>query len=222
MTALRQTLTAALLLIPAIALCLYALPHFRDGVAVDEAIPVPNHMIAQIAMPKPAYVDAVIALRQASPRDGDAAIAQAEAALHAGAMPFSQVPVLTQGLTQEPASARGWLLLSEVWASIDQKKAAQAMAQALLLAPHDYWLIGPRAKQAAFLWSYLDTDTQALALQEARMLWEEPILRGQLQPLLSTPEGVRLATRAFAGQPDEIRAMNRWLSAQARQQAVPQ
>ena len=219
MNALRQSLTAALMLIPALVLCVYAIPHFMNGVAVDGAIPVPNYMIAQIAMPKPAYVDAVMALRQASPRDGYAAIARAEAALHAGAPPFSQAPVLAQGLTQEPASARGWLLLSNVWASTtDKKKAAQALAQALLLAPHEYWLIGLRARQAAFLWPYLDADTQALALEQARMLWEEPILRGQLQPLLSSPEGVRLVARAFAGQPDEIREMNRFLSAQARQQ----
>lgn len=220
MTLLRQSLTAVLLLIPAVALGIYATPHFLDGVARDGAIPVPNRMIAQIAMPKAAYVDAVMALREASPRDGDAAIARAEAALHAGAPPFSQVPVLTLGLSQEPASARGWLLLSNAWATTtDKKKAAQALAQALVLAPHEYWLIGMRAKQAAFLWPYLDADTQALALEQARMLWEEPLLRGQLPLLLSTPEGGRLVTRAFAGQSDELREMNRWLSAQARQQA---
>ena len=208
------------MLIPAVALGIYATPHFLDGVARDGAIPVPNRMIAQIAMPKAAYVDAVMALREASPRDGDAAIARAEAALHAGAPPFSQVPVLTLGLSQEPASARGWLLLSNAWATTtDKKKAAQALAQALVLAPHEYWLIGMRAKQAAFLWPYLDADTQALALEQARMLWEEPLLRGQLPLLLSTPEGGRLVTRAFAGQSDELREMNRWLSAQARQQA---
>ena len=220
MNALRQSLTAALMLIPALMLGVYALPHFMDGVARDGAIPVPNYMIAQIAMPRAAYVDAVMALRQASPRDGDAAIARAEAALHAGAPPFSQVPVLTQGLSQEPASARGWLLLSNVWASTtDKKKAAQALAQALVLAPHEYWLIGARARQAALLWPYLDTDTQALALEQARMLWEEPLVRSQLPPLLSSREGARLVTRAFAGQPDELREMNRWLSAQARQQS---
>jgi hypothetical protein len=219
MTLLRQSLTAALLLIPAIVLCAYAAPHFLNGVAVDGTIPVPNYMIAQIAMPKAAYEDAVIALAQASPRDGSAAIARAEAALHAGAQPLSQAPILTQGLMQEPASARGWLLLSNVWAPADKRKAAQALAQALVLAPHDYWLIGARAKQAAILWPDLDADTQALALEQARMLWEEPILRSQLQPLLSSPEGVHLVARAFAGQPDEIREMNRWLSAQSVQQA---
>ena len=67
------------------------------------------------------------------------------------------------------------------------------------------------------LWPYLDADAQAQALEQTRMLWEEPLLRGQIRPLLFSSEGVSLVTRAFASQQDELRDMNRWLSLQRRQ-----
>ncbi|MGA7676570.1 MAG: hypothetical protein WCA78_16175 [Rhizomicrobium sp.] len=217
MNVFRQVATGILCLIPAIALGAFAVPHLLDGFAVDAAIPVPVYMIAQVPMPKAAYEDAVVALGRADPRDGDAAIARAEASLRSGAQPLSQVPTLTQGLTQVPASARGWTLLSEAWLATDKRNAARALGQALLLAPHEYWLVGPRALDAAMLWPYLDADAQAQALEQTRMLWEEPLLRGQIRPLLFSSEGVSLVTRAFASQQDELRDMNRWLSLQRRQ-----
>ena len=216
MDALRRIAGSVLLSLPALALGFFATAHFSDGLAVDAAIPVPVYMIAQIAMPKAAYEDAAAALARADARNGNAAIARAEAKLRSGASPAAQVPILTRGLLHEPASARGWTLLAEAWLPTDKKDAARALSQALVLAPHEYWLVEARAHDAALLWDHLDAETQASALEQTRMLWQEPVLRGQLRRLLFTREGVALAARAFAGRQDDLREMNRWLSTERR------
>ncbi len=220
MDALRRIVGSALLSLPALALGIFAAAHFSNGLALDAAIPVPVYMVAQIAMPKVAYEDAAAALARADGRDGAAAIARAEAELRSGASPIEQVPILTQGLRREPASARGWTLLSETLLPTDKKKAALALSQALVLAPREFWLVEARAHDAALLWDYLDAETRARALEQTRMLWEEPILRGQLRRLLLTPEGVTLAARAFTGRQDELREMNRFLSSERRRAAM--
>ena len=211
MNRLLQLVGSALLLLPALALGYAASAHFADGVAVDAAIPVPVYMIQQIAMPKVAYEDAAAALAKADARDGEAAVARAEASLHGGALRADAVALLVQGLTQEPASARGWTLLAESLEPADRKSAARALSQALVLAPRDYWLIGARAQDSGRLWPELDRDAQAQALEQTRTLWEVPELRGQLRHLLTSPKGVALVAKAFAGREDELRIMNRWL-----------
>jgi len=208
---------AALALVPAVLLCSLAVPHLRDGAAQDAAVPVPVYMIAQVAMPKVAYEDAAAALSRGSPRNGEAAIEQAEAVMRAGGPRAHAQAILVRGLSHDPASARGWTLLSEIALPTDRKAAARALSQALVLAPHDYWLVGARAQDAALLWSELEADSRSMALEQTRILWEEPPLRSQLLQLLRTPEGVALASRAFAGNEDEIRAMNRWLSRERRE-----
>ena len=220
MDASRRIVGSVLLSLPGLVLGFFAAAHFVDGLAVDAAIQVPIYMVAQIAMPKAAYEDAAAVLARADARDGTAAIAHAEARLHSGASPAAQVSILTQGLLQEPASARGWTLLSEVLLPTDKEGAARALSEALVLAPREYWLVESRAHDAALLWKYLDAETQTRALEQTRMLWEEPILRGQLRRLLLTQEGVDLAARAFAGRQDELREMNRWLSAERRRTAM--
>ncbi len=216
MDALHRIVGSILLSLPALVLGFFAAAHFSDGLAVDAAIPVPVYMVAQITMPKAAYESAAAALAHADPRNGTAAISRAEAGLHSGALPAGEVSILTYGLLQEPASARGWTLLSEAQLPTDKKSAARALSQALLLAPRDYWLAEARAHDAALLWDHLDTETQTRALEQTRMLWQEPVLRNQLRRLLLTQQGVDLVARAFVGRQDELRAMNRWLSAERR------
>jgi hypothetical protein len=213
--------SAAVSLVPALLLAFGAIPRVQDGLGTDAAIPVPSYMIAERAMPRAAYVDAIAALSSANPRNGDARIARAEAGLHAGAAPAQIVPEAEEGLASAPASARGWLVLSVAELPGNRRKAAQALSQALLLAPRDYWLVGPRAQMAAALWPEIDQDSRIAALAQARMLWEEPPLRSQLEPLLNSVAGVALARRAFAGRGDELRAMNRWLAEQRRRRAPP-
>lgn len=220
MHTLLRWFPSVLCFLPAAALAYLAFPHFLDGAALDAAIPVPNYMIAQIAMPKSAYAEAETALGRADPSDGEAQIERAEAALRAGATPGSQVPRLIRGVTLEPASARGWTLLAYAWAPADRVKAANALAMALELAPKDYWLAGMRSEAAAMLWPQLDPDAQASALAQMRLLWEEPLLRGRLRKLLTSKTGVALVTRAFSGQQDEVREMNRWLAVERRRHPI--
>jgi len=201
------------LFLPAIGLAWPAVPHFLDGRVWDAAIPVPNSMIAQIALPKAAYRSAAQALAGASRDDGEATILRAEAALRGGAKPGDEISRLEQGLRHQPASARGWTLLADALAETGQrKKAAAALSLALQLGPNDYWLAGMRARAATPLWDDLDADARASALAQVRLLWDEPLLHRELRPLLSTPDGVALAALAFQGRHDELRAMNRWLA----------
>lgn len=173
-------------------------------------------MIAQVPMPRTAYLDAAAALKRANPRDGEALIAAGEASLRSGMATRRAIPLLVEGLSHQPSYARGWLLLSQASLSSDHGMAVRALSQALVLGPRDYWLMGIRAQEAALLWRDLDPELQDMAFDQVRMLWQEPLLRGQLRQLLRSPEGVALAARAFAGRDEEVRDMNRWLAAERR------
>jgi hypothetical protein len=195
-------------LLPALGLAIGAWPHFQNGLAREAAIPVPSYMVARIAMPKVAYRSAVQALARADARDGDAHVARGEALMALGESPTAD---LTAGLRHAPASARGWTLLAEASMKTDRRQAARYLGQALLLAPYDYWLALPLAQDAAKLWPQMDGVARERAVAQARMLWSDLQMRRQFQFFASTPEGVQLAWRTFAYQPDELRAINRWL-----------
>ncbi len=217
-----RVFVAVLTAIPGVALALLALPHFEDGLARDAAIPVPIYMIRQIPMPAAAYHNAFKALSHTASADGEAQIAAAEAAIRSGQGGPAEILRLEQGIEDAPASPRGWLLLSEMLASRDRKRAAEALSQALVLAPYDFWLAGERAQDAAAQWDALDSETRAMALRQVQLLWDEESLRGYLPPLLSTPAGVALVIRAFADRPDDFRTFNRWLSRERRRTATEQ
>lgn len=199
-----------MLLAPGICLALFGAKHFVDGCSIDAAVPVPNYMVAGVNVPKAAYAAAAAALLNANPRNGFAEIARAEAMMRAGASSARVIPVLTEGLGVSPASARGWTLLAENTAVKQKHQAAEILAQALVLAPRDYWLAGMRARAAAFLWPDLNTDTRALAISQTRLLWHEEQLRPQFLALADSAEGAALITHSFPA--DDIRAINRWLA----------
>ncbi|MEI9886080.1 MAG: hypothetical protein WDN08_06185 [Rhizomicrobium sp.] len=206
---------------PALALGIGATPHFSDGLALDRALPVPSYMIAGTALPKGIYLGAVAALDGASPADGFAGAARAEAAMHADAPGASQIPLLEHALAAAPASPRTWLLLAQAQLQTDRAKAATALSQALILAPYDYWVAAGRTRYAALLWSDLDADARSRALGQVRLLWEEPQFHAQLLQLLTLPKVPKLVDRAFAGRRDERVELYRWASA-TRRRAPPQ
>lgn len=211
---LIRIVTGALLLVPGILLAVFGFAQFRDGLARDAAIPVPVYMVAQIPIPKAAYVSAVDELSRADPRDGQAMIAAAEARLHAGEPAARLAIALTEGVMHQPASARGWTLLSEALYPSQKNAAARAFSQALALAPREFWLVGMRVKDASSMWASLNTETQAAALTQTRLLWQEPSLHGQLKQLLQTDEGRALVARAFG--PEDVRSINRWYAREER------
>jgi hypothetical protein len=204
-----------LLLLPGAALAVLGTLGVIDGLAHDAAIPVPSSMVANVTMPKAAYIDAAAALAAANSRDGNAAIARAEAGWRAGMPAIWVQAVLTDGLSHDPASARGWTLLSESVAVHDRRQAAKVFSLAVILAPRDYWLVAFRTRDAAQLWPDLDAETRSMALGQARLLWQEPVLRPHLRKVVGT-SGAKLVNRAFEGEPDTIRRINRWLSQQSR------
>ncbi|GAA0553824.1 hypothetical protein GCM10008941_37300 [Rhizomicrobium palustre] len=182
--------------------------HWRNGVANDGAIPVPVYMVSQRPMPSLAYRHAIDALSAANPKDGIAAIAAAEAALRAGLPRGEVISRVRKGLTAEPASARGWLVLAEALTPTNKRMAAEALSQSLMLAPHEFWLAGPQSVDAAALWPDLDGDTQQAALRNARQLWDYPPLREHFFAVADTPGAASVLNRAFSA--DEIRYINRW------------
>lgn len=188
--------------------------HVRDGFARDAAVPVPQRMIKLIALPKVAYRDAAESLQAADPRDGWALLARAEALMAAEAPRSTYEPLLYEGLAREPASARGWALLAESMKLSDAKKAGVALTQSQILAPRDYWLSYQRALDFSELWPSLDNDGRRAAKEQAYLLWSEPVLRSRIRYLLLTADGVQLMGAALEEHPEQIRSLNRWLSAE--------
>jgi hypothetical protein len=212
----RRLVMAAALLIPAIALGILGLQQLWDGMARDAAVPVPLYMVEQVSMPTAAYRGAAEALARANARDGEALLQRGEALLRTSAPAATVVAIAEKGLLLEPASARGWTVLAEALMVSDKAKAAEALSQALILAPRDYWLVAVRAQDSALLWDQLDSDNRQIAIGQARMLWQEPALHPMLFKFLKTPVGTAFETKAFVGEPDEIRAMNRWVRTEMR------
>jgi hypothetical protein len=209
-------LTGAVLLLPAGLLAAAGLVHLHNGQAVNAAFPVPLMMATDVAVPARASADAARALAVADPRDGDAVLAQAEAGYHAGVPRTETLQRVRAGLSRAPASAEGWTFYAEMLQPRDPAMAVRALDQAFLLAPHDFYLAGRRARLAALLWGQLDRDGRDAALTQARLLWQEPLLHQEMLQLLAAPQGSALLTRAYAGDPDTMRAINRWVSAQRR------
>lgn len=216
---LLRIVTGALMLSPAVLLGIFGWAHFSDGLARDAAIPVPVYMVAEIALPKAAYASAAAALARADHRDGQATIAQAEARQRSGEQATQVVPLLVAGLSRQPASPRGWTLLSEVLFPSHKVSAARALSQALVLAPREYWLVGRRAKDASAMWPWLDADSREQAVAQTRLLWTHPPLREQLKILLQSPDGAQTTTRAFGE--DDIRSINRWYSRESWRSPQP-
>ncbi len=195
---------------------------FHDGLARDRALPVPYQMLRGQAVSRSEYLRAAAALDAADPRNGNSAIVRAEAAMNAGPADSRRVGALEDALENDPASARGWTLLSRALMDANRPAAAAALSQALILAPYDFWVVKGRVQMAAPLWSEMDPDARARALEQVRLLWEEPLLRPQLRWVLSAPGGVGIVNRAFADRRDEMVEMNRWLAADRRQRARSQ
>jgi hypothetical protein len=199
-------------------LLLGALPHFRNGWTIDQALPVPSYMIAGRVLPPSAYIHAAKVLHAANRADGTSRVAGAEAALNSGASGATQIGELEAALTATPAPVRGWLLLAQArQAAGDRRGAARALSEALILAPYDYWVAEKRARLAAQLWPNLDPDSQDAAIRQVRLMWSEPQLRPQLLDLASSREGGALTDHAFAGDRNDLVAINRQLSAERRQ-----
>jgi len=210
---LRVLLVWAAILTPGLFLAASGAAYLHDGIGEETAFPVTIDLSAVRPLPKSAYADAAEALRPAILYDGQDRVWQAEAALFAGQPSQDLMGRVENGLAHAPASAEGWTVYSAILRPTRPDDAARALEQALSIAPYDYFWAGRRTRLASQMWERLDEDAKNAALREVRFLWEEPYLHDEMTSLLATPGGAKLVTLAFAGQPDTIRAINRWLSA---------
>jgi hypothetical protein len=215
----RTWIAGIALLVPALILAILGLVELRNGSVIDAAYPVPDYLSTDHALPKALYAFGAGLLADADARSGNAQISRAEAMFYAAHNPPLARPVMEEGLEKAPASAEGWVYYARILAPSEPRKADLALDQAFTLAPNDYFLAPMRAQLAAQIWPYLSDRTKNEALRQARALWSEPILRGGLIPFLTTSDGTRLLTRAYATDPAHIRAINRWIHAQQRNPA---
>ena len=207
--------------LPAIALAALSIPAFFFGLNREAAFPVSAYMVDRYPVAKSSYAAAAWYLSNSGPNDGDTLVEAAEAAADAGAPPQSVVPLLERGLAKAPASVRGWTLLSELrLAEKDPHGAGQALSLALRSGPYDYWIAARRAEAGSSLFDSLGTDDKNSVMAQTRLLWESDSMRPQIPALAETPQGARLLTSAFAGDPEKIRAINRWLAEYQRQQPL--
>ncbi len=204
------------LLLPAVLLIATAVPRFQSGLATDAAYPVPAYTVMNFALPATSYRAAADVLAGANGNDGRTLIERAEIASLAGAPSQEVVALLEDGLARTPASVRGWSLLAEQTAAQDRSRAANALAHSLLLGPYEYYVLAKRARAAAQLWDALPPDADEAALGQARRLWSESTLNREVPFLLAVKGGPELVTRAFHDDPDDLRALNRWLAAEGR------
>jgi hypothetical protein len=200
------------LLLPPILLMVLAVPRFISGIALERAFPVPPYIVKNVILPRKSYATAAEILSHASPQDGETQILRAEAAHMAGQSDRIVRPIVENGLSTDPANARGWTLYSEVLRATDRKHSAKALGIALELAPYDYFLAGRRARDGAMIWDAMLPDDKPFLLRQAALLWSEPILHPEIFPLLNTPGGPALMTQALKDDPDQIRALNQWVA----------
>ena len=215
-------LCRVVLLAPVVLLLVVAIPRFQDGLAVDAAFPVPVYAVLNVALPVTSYRAAADVLANADSNDGPTLIARAEVASLAGNPPERVLDILRDGLSRSPASARGWSLLAEQLEKQDRTQAAAALAHSLLLGPREYFIAGKRARATALLWDELPADAREAALGQTRLLWTEILLHPEIGPLLTTSGGAELMKRAFQNDPEQLRALNRWLAEERRRAAANQ
>jgi hypothetical protein len=202
------------LLVPVALLFLTAVPRLQSGLAIDAAFPVPNYVLVDYLLPENSYRVAAEVLTGASSEDGQTLILLAEVAAHANLPQQAILNLLRDGLSRSPASSRGWALLAEQIQ--DRRRAAAALTQSLLLAPYDYFLAGRRGREGALLWDVLPVDDRRSVLQQARLIWSEPILYGEIEPLLMVSGGADLLARAFEDEPQELQALSLWIAENSR------
>jgi len=188
-----------------------AVLHLIDGIALDAAFPVPVYIQMDSPVPRAVYERAAKALERGEARDGERAVFEAEALENAGEPRSRVMPILREGLEYSPASARGWALLSELLMPVDRRQAANALSISLTLAPSDYYLVDRQVRDAGELWDVLPADARQVAINAAPILWTLPELREQIRPVLRTPGGAELMSKAFRFAPEQLRELNRWV-----------
>ena len=208
----RSRLFSAALVLPFLVLVAVAIPRLASGEALEETSLAGLQISANAPMTPAAYSQTAEILARAPAGDGDTQILRAEAAMDAGQPSGSIIPIAKAALARSPGSARGWIILAALLSDRDPEHAAHDLSLAFALAPIDYYLILPRTFAGAGLWQYLPPGIQARLLKDTRRLAMDKERRSDLRALLDKRGGPELVTRAFAGQPEILRGLNRDLA----------
>lgn len=200
------------LVLPALVVALAAAPRLVSGLVQEAVFPVPAYLVINAPMPQRSYGKTAVVLAQAPLADGEIQALRAEAALRGGVSAARAAPVAEAALARAPAYARGWITLAALLTLDDPKRAAAALALSVEIAPHEYYLIAPRVLAAAPLWAELPQSTRVMLLDDTRTVIEDRSFHRTLLALLGEKGGPALVTRALAGHPHELRALNRALA----------
>jgi len=214
---MKRTFHWAIISLPAFIFAVAGFTYLCDGISVNASFPIPLHLRIGEAESPTAYRAAAKSLLGANQRNGDAQIARAEAEFHAVGNIQSATSLVLQGLTKSPASVEGWIFYAEMLAPSDPEKAARALHVSYMVSSQDFFAMPRRCELAASVWPYLEKEDQTAAYQETRKLWIIPGSRYALMALTGTAAGRELVTRAWMNSPEQIRLINRWVSAQNRQ-----
>lgn len=189
-----------------------------SGLNWEATFPVPDYMLLDASLPDGFSYDATAAaLAGTSEADGRAQILRAEAMRLAGVEREIVLPVVEQGLSTAPGSTLGWIILAELEAAHDRERAGKALALALKTAPYDYRFVFRRARLGTALWQLLPAEEQDILFRQSRFLFtHQPMRQRYLNDILLAPGGPELMGRSFAGDPEELRALNRFIERRRR------
>ncbi|MGB8363043.1 MAG: hypothetical protein ACLQUZ_06730 [Rhizomicrobium sp.] len=200
------------MLLPACVVIILAVPRLLSGFALEAAFPATAYLAMNVPLPQTTDRSIVQILSHAPVADGETQVLRAEAAADGQFSPATTIEMTTTALAHAPAAARGWLVLAELVRDRHRNEAASALSLAIELAPREYYLVGLQARAGAPLWDALPEDVQAKLLNDVRLVAHKTELRSDLWALLRVPGGPALLTRAFAGHPEQLRALNRSLA----------
>lgn len=209
---MRWCAELAIFALPAILIVMAAVPRLMTGIALEEAFPTTGYLVDNVPMPKGVYAQTAHTLSAARAQDGETALLRAEAALRAGESPSAVLPIAIDGLSHDPAFARGWIVLADALRDHDPKQAAAALTLGIQLAPRSYYLLAPQTQAGAPLWAYLDNPTREKLLGDTLRLARDQALWPDLVALMGVQGGSALVTRALSNDPDELRTLNRKLA----------
>jgi hypothetical protein len=213
-------LAALLYLAVPVLLVIMAWPRFTAGLAVMDVQPVVTDRMYARAIPPAALSAAAADFGAAVPSDGESRIWQAEMLAVLAKDDVARLrdirTMLIDGLKNAPASTRGWTLLCEIDAKLDLSQGAACFDTAFYIGPYDWFVSRRRSELSAVLWPLLDQDTKDAAARRMKTMWDTQIsddypMRNILYDVDKQASGPALLQAAFATDPDELRAFNRWL-----------
>lgn len=217
-----------LLCVPAL-LAVLAVPRFLEGVAAEPFHHVINSAELGAREQPEAYRAAADALSGAASDDGESLAERAQTlVLSADTDPATLArarALVVQSLRAAPTNPSAWLLLCQIDARRGPGAANPCLANALKIAPYDWYTTERRTRLLADQWPYLDEGvrdkavTLILPMWTTRFLLNDMTLHGVLYELSLTENGRELLRAGFAGHREDLREFNRFvITEQSREQ----